>query len=317
MRARCRLSTPPACHRGQLQLLTEQVAGDVGQKGVKAWILQYARADRIDYPDMAAAHGLGQPGHPETGVGPQRQRVAVMIVDTAQDYVHRFQPAPDRLFTILSAGNLATTQEIMNHIQRDLDYAHDTPNLANVRYLFEAAEYVAGISVQVQKEHSETLTKSGISGETTLIIGGQISGQSHGLMLIYPQGNYINASPETPYLQIGESKYGKPALDRIVNPAMSLTEGGRLCLVSLDGTTTRSNITVGPPFEVSLYEKDTLSVACRCKFEEQDPYLIQLREAWNAGVQAAFHKLPGFDWEQQPSLDLSLPAPQVVPNSKN
>jgi putative proteasome-type protease len=74
---------------------------------------------------------------------------------------------------------------------------------------------------------------------------------------------------------------------------------------------------VGPPFEVAIYEKDTLSVACRCKFEEQDPYLIQLREAWNAGVQAAFHNLPCFDWEQQPSLDLSLQSPQVVPNSKN
>jgi putative proteasome-type protease len=94
---------------------------------------------------------------------------------------------------------------------------------------------------------------------------------------------------------------------------MSLAEGARLCLVSLDGTT-RSNITVGPPFEVAIYEKDALSVGYRCKFEQQDPHLIKLREAWNAGVQAAFYNLPGFDWEQQPSLDLS---PQVVPNSKN
>jgi len=231
---------------------------------------------------------------------------------TSYSKMHVFQPGSDRLFIILSAGNLATTQEIMNHIQRDLDYTDDTPNLANVHYLFEAAEYVAGISVQVQQEHSETLSKSGISGETTLIIGGQISGQPHGLMLLYPQGNYINASPETPYLQIGESKYGKPALDRIVNPSLSLAEGGRLCLVSLDGTT-RSNITVGPPFEVATYEKDTLNIGCRCKFEQQDPYLIELREAWNSGVQAAFHKLPVFDWERQPSLDLSL---QSVPRSQ-
>jgi len=231
---------------------------------------------------------------------------------TSYSKMHMFQPAPDRLFTILSAGNLATTQEIMNHIQRDLDHADDTPNLVNVRYLFEAAEYVASISVQVQKEHREALSKSGISGETTLIIGGQISGQPHGLMLIYPQGNYINASPETPYLQIGESKYGKPALDRIVDPSMSLTEGGRLCLVSLDGTT-RSNITVGPPFEVALYEKDALSLACRCKFEQQDPYLTQIRDTWNAGVQAAFNNLPAFEWERQPSLDLSL---QSVPHAK-
>ena len=235
---------------------------------------------------------------------------------TTYSKMHVFKPAPDRMFILLSAGNLATTQEIMNHVQRDLDYANGAPNLANVRYLFEAAEYVARISVQVQREHSPTLAQSGISGETTLIIGGQIAGQPHGLMLIYPQGNYINASPETPYLQIGESKYGKPAVDRIVNPSMSLAEGGRLCLVSLDGTT-RSNITVGPPFEVALYSRDTLDIGCRCKFEEKDPYLIQLREAWNTGIRSAFHNLPTFDWEQQRSFDLPLQSMQGTPTSQN
>ena len=101
--------------------------------------------------------------------------------------------------------------------------------------------------------------QSGVSGETTLLIGGQIAGQPHGLMLIYPQGNYITSSPETPYLQIGESKYGKPALDRIVHPGLSLNQGARLALVSLDATT-RSNITVGPPFELATYEKDSLTM---------------------------------------------------------
>ncbi len=225
---------------------------------------------------------------------------------TTYSKMHVFNPTPERLFVILSAGNLATTQEVMNHIQRDLDYppGHGT-NLASVRYLFEAAEYVGAISLQVQQEHNNALAQSGVSGETTLIIGGQIAGQPHGLMLIYPQGNYINASPETPYLQIGESKYGKPALDRIVSPSLSLTEGARLCLVSLDATT-RSNITVGPPFEVSLYKKESFAVSCRCTFDAQDPYLIQLRQAWNSGIRNAFLGLPVFDWEQQQSLGLPL-----------
>lgn len=215
---------------------------------------------------------------------------------TTYSKMHVFTPSPDRLFVILSAGNLATTQEVINHIQRDLDYPNGGNNLANVRYLFEAAEYVGGISVAVQQEHGEALNQSGVSGETTLLIGGQITGQPHGLMMVYPQGNYITASPETPYLQIGESKYGKPALDRIVHPGQSLAEGGRLSLVSLDATA-RSNITVGPPFELATYEKDSMTIGCRCKFAEDDKYLISIREAWNSGINRAFDNLPKFDWE--------------------
>ena len=133
---------------------------------------------------------------------------------TTYSKMYVFSPSPDRVFVILSAGNLATTQEVMNHIQRDLDFPSNSPNLGSVRYLFEAAEYIGRVSLEVQTDHSAALTSSGVSGETTLLLGGQIAGQQHGLMLIYPQGNYITASPETPYLQIGESKYGKPAVDR-------------------------------------------------------------------------------------------------------
>ncbi len=213
---------------------------------------------------------------------------------TTYSKMHLFTPADDRLFVILSAGNLATTQEVINHIQRDIDYPTGEPSLANVKYLFEAAEYVGKISQQVQQEHSHAFSKSGVSGKTTLLIGGQIAGQPHGLIMIYPEGNYISSSPQTPYLQIGESKYGKPALDRIADPALQLHEGARLTLVSLDATT-RSNITVGPPFEVAIYPKDTMKLSCRCSFDQSDPYLIQLREAWNSGINNVFSTLPTFE----------------------
>lgn len=216
---------------------------------------------------------------------------------TTYSKMHVFQPAPDRIFVILSAGNLATTQEVINHIQRDIDYPPGGTDLTNARYLFEAAEYVGRLSVQVQQDHSAPLASSGVSGETTLLLGGQIAGQPHGLMLIYPQGNYINASPETPYLQIGESKYGKPALDRIVNSHLTLEEGAKLCLVSLDATT-RSNITVGPPFEIGVYWHDAMSLQHRCKFEQSDPFLVQVRETWNNGIRNAFQSLPGLAWER-------------------
>ena len=222
---------------------------------------------------------------------------------TTYSKMHVFNPAPDRLFVILSAGNLATTQEVINHIQRDLDYPSGKTNLATARYLFEAAEYVGSVSLKVQREHNAALAQSGVSGETTLILGGQIAGQPHGLLLIYPQGNYITSSPETPYLQIGESKYGKPSVDRIVTPSMSLADGARLCLVSLDATT-RSNITVGPPFEVAAYHKDSLTMGMRCKFEADDPYMVGVRDAWHEGIKTAFQGLPHFDWEEQQALPL-------------
>ena len=226
---------------------------------------------------------------------------------TTYSKMHVFQPAPDRLFVILSAGNLATTQEVMNHIQRDIDYPCGGNNLVNARYLFEAAEYVGRVSVQVQREHSAALSQSGVSGETTLLIGGQISGQPHGLMLIYPQGNYITASPETPYLQIGESKYGKPSLDRIVSPGLSLENGAKLCLVSLESTS-RSNITVGAPFEIGIYRKESLILGNRCRFEQNIPYMVQVRRTWNDGIRNAFHALPGFMPEQHSNIVQPDPA---------
>jgi putative proteasome-type protease len=216
--------------------------------------------------------------------------------------MHLFTPAPDRLFVLLSAGNLATTQEIVNHIQRDLDYPNGTENLLSARYLFEAADYVGRVSQRVQGLHCQALQQCGVSGEVTLILGGQIQGQPHGLMMIYPQGNYIEASQTTPYLQIGETKYGKPVLDRLVHYDMPLNDAARLALVSLTSTS-NSNITVGPPFEISLYRADAFQLASRCHFEFHGNYLQQLENAWRVGLQQAFENLPRFEWELRQEIE--------------
>ena len=215
---------------------------------------------------------------------------------TSYSKMHLFTPAPDRLFVLLSAGNLATTQEIINHIQRDLDYPNGTENLLSARYLFEAAEYVGRVSQRVQGLHCQALQQVGVSGEVTLILGGQIQGQPHGLMMVYPQGNYINASRNTPYLQIGETKYGKPVLDRLVHYDMPLNDAARLALVSLSSTS-HSNITVGPPYEISVYLDNEFKLASRCHFEFHGNYLQQLENAWRNGLQLAFDNLPRFEWE--------------------
>ncbi len=221
---------------------------------------------------------------------------------TSYSKMHLFTPAPDRLFILLSAGNLATTQEIINHINRDLDFPSGGENLLSARYLFEAADYVARVSRQVQNLHNQALQQSGVSGEVTLILGGQVQGQPHGLVLIYPQGNYIEASENTPYLQIGETKYGKPVLDRLVQYDMALHDAARLALVSLTSTA-NSNITVGPPFELSIYRSDEFQLATRCHFESDGNYMQQLEASWRQGLQQVFENLPRFEWELRQAAD--------------
>ena len=229
-------------------------------------------------------------------------------VDYISSYskLHVFQPAPDRLFMLLAAGNLATTQEVLNRLRRDLDRAVGThpdqqqsappSSLLSVEYLFEAANYVGQVNLAVQNDHGPALRQVGAAVEATFILAGQIAGQPHQMYLVYPQGNAIMATPETPYLQIGETKYGKPILDRSAAPGMTLNDAARLCLVSLIGTA-RSNLTVGPPFEVAIYPRDSLALAQRLKLTEDSPELTQIANGWDAGLRQAFVNLPRFAWE--------------------
>jgi putative proteasome-type protease len=221
---------------------------------------------------------------------------------TSYSKMHLFTPSPDRLFVLLSAGNLATTQEVVNHIRRDLDYPNGGENLLSARYLFEAADYVARVSLRVQGMHSQALQQTGVSGDVSWILGGQIQGQAHGLVMIYPQGNYIEATQNTPYLQIGETKYGKPVLDRLVSHDISLHDAARLALVSLTSTA-NSNITVGPPFELAIYRMNQFQLSSRCHFEYHGSYLQQLEVAWRQGLQQVFDNLPRFEWESSPDSE--------------
>jgi putative proteasome-type protease len=209
-----------------------------------------------------------------------------------------FAPAEDRVFTILTAGNLATTQEILYRLQRDLD-TQAAGNLCTVNYLFEAAHYLGKLSQLVQAEHSSALSRSGVDGRATLIIGGQLHGQPHGIFLVYPQGNYIPASPETPYLQIGESKYGKPMLDRIMSESLTLDEGAKLALVSLDATI-RSNVTVGMPFEIAMYATGSLALPKRQEIRAESTYYELVKLRWQKGLSETFKQLPNMAWPDHP-----------------
>jgi putative proteasome-type protease len=251
-------------------------------------------------------------------VGLRLEQGLVMAADSRTnagvDYIssfsklHVLQPAPDRIFVLLAAGSLATTQNVLNRINRDLDRAATDSgadgsggtNLLTVDYLFEAAAYIGKLNLAVQDDYGPALRSSGVSAEATFILGGQMANQPHGLYLIYPQGNAIAATDETPYLQIGESKFGKPVLDRFAVPGLPLEEGARLSLVSLLGTA-RSNLTVAPPFEVAIYPRDTLALSHRLKFEADAPELLALSKSWDAALARGFRELPRFDWEHPES----------------
>lgn len=221
-------------------------------------------------------------------------------VDYASIYskMHIFALNPDRQIVLLAAGSLATTQAVVNLIQRDLEDSDAACNLNKVDYLFDAAHYVGGLSTNVQEQHIVAMQRSGFSGEARFILGGQIAGNPHELYLIYPQGNYISTSPETPYLQIGETKYGKPILDRLIFPNTKLEDAARCALVSIDSTM-RSNITVGPPIELVIYRKDSLIIDHYLNLKLSSPFYASLQKRWNEGIKNLFGKLPRFDWEKQ------------------
>lgn len=195
----------------------------------------------------------------------------------------------DRKIILLSAGNLGTTQAVLDSLRRDIKECAVT-NLNTVRYLSEAAEYLGQLSVEKQQRHANA-GQSGFFPAATFLLAGQISGEAHGAYLIYPEGNYIKTSSQTPYLQIGENKYGKPVLDRFLKIDTSLDEVARCCLISMDSTM-RSNASVGPPIDLLIYRKDSLSLDEYYNFQDDDEYLIQVRRVWQEKLSEGFTALP-------------------------
>lgn len=213
-------------------------------------------------------------------------------VDQVSTYskMHTWGIDGQRQFALLSAGNLATTQAVINRIRRDVDHGAET-NLGTVRYMTEAADYLGKVSVKQQSKHTEAGMSAGFNPEATFIFGGQIAGEAPALFLIYPQGNHITTSEDHPFLQIGETKYGKPILDRIIREDTNMDDAIRCALVSMDSTM-RSNVTVGPPIELIAYHTDSLTLSCHAKFEPDDPYLLDLKRQWDEKLTAAFKELP-------------------------
>jgi putative proteasome-type protease len=215
---------------------------------------------------------------------------------TAYRKLHVFDTLEDRIFVLLTAGNLGVSQEVCHWLQRDLAATDGRESLRTATQLFEAADYVGRVSRAIQERHQAAFVSSGVSGDASMILGGQLRGAPHDIFMIYPQGNFIQASEDTPYLQIGENKYGKPMLDRLLTPSLSLGDAARLSLVSLDATI-RSNITVGLPIDLAIYRRDQMAIDRQIRLDQDTPYLNDLRRSWQEGLARVFTELPRFDWE--------------------
>lgn len=216
-------------------------------------------------------------------------------VDHVSSYskMWRYGVPGERQFILCSAGNLATTQAVVAQIESDIENQASV-NLLNVPSLNEASEYIGRLNVECQQQN----TGGGPVYESTFLLAGEIVGSIHGLYLIYSQGNYIKSSEQVPFLQIGEAKYGKPILDRVIQPDTSLDQAVLCGLVSMDATI-RSNLTVGPPIEVASLTAGSLQEARYLSFSENDEYLFNLRTSWNKLVQDSFNQLAPLVWPSQ------------------
>ncbi len=195
----------------------------------------------------------------------------------------------ERQFVLLTSGNLATSQSVISRIKRDIK--REKVNLYSFEHIADVAEYVGELS----REEQEKSQAPSINVESNFILGGQIANHKPAVFQIYPQGNYISTSAGTTFLQIGESKYGKPILDRILTPKTALETSAMCALVSMDSTM-RSNLSVGPPIELTIYEAGSLQPGRFYRFEEDSEYLRQLKKSWDKLLKDSFKKLPPVAW---------------------
>jgi putative proteasome-type protease len=206
----------------------------------------------------------------------------------------RFGIDGERQFVITSAGNLATTQSVIAQVKRDIRNQNPT-SLLTVETIGDAADYIGELSRAVQQKHARNDDHHRGIFEASFIVGGQIGNIRQEIHLVYPAGNHITTSPDTLYLQIGESKYGKPILDRILLRDTSLETAALCALVSMDSTM-RSNLTVGPPIELLVYRRDSQTLRHHHRFSADSEYLRQLKKAWDYKLTEAFCQLPAFNW---------------------
>lgn len=202
--------------------------------------------------------------------------------------MHVFDQPGERELVILSAGNLATSQSVISLLEQRA--GSEGPNVFSTTSMFETAEVVGKTIREVIRRDNPEGKVNHVDFSCSLILGGQIRGENARLFNIYPEGNFIEATQETPYFQIGESKYGKPILDRVVNYQSSLDRAYQCALISFDSTM-KSNLSVGMPLDVAIYRNNELKPCFLDRVDEHNDYFHQLRQQWHRGIQELIHGL--------------------------
>lgn len=211
-----------------------------------------------------------------------------------------YHPAEDRTLVIQSAGNLATTQEVLDRIDRDLADPEAVESLATVDHLFEAALYLGRLSVEVAAAHRPVLSAVGADATCTFILGGQIGDAAPDILLVYPEGNYIRASEDRPFLQIGETKYGKFLLELGTIAHVPLAEAAKVALSSMISTA-RANLSVGPPYDLGIYTADGHTLR-HVRIEADSPFLEELQTLWAGHLLKALADLPNVGHHEHQDL---------------
>ena len=206
-----------------------------------------------------------------------------------------FEKPDDRVIVVLSSGNLAMTQGVINILDRHVHAAEGEKTIWNVDTMYDAAQLVGDALREMQRKDGPYLMQSNIDAGANMLVGGQIKGEAMRLFHVYAQGNFIEATDETPYFQLGESKYGKPILDRVVNSGTPQKEAAKCVLISFDSTM-KSNISVGLPIDLLWLPCDNLRVGLQQRIREGDPYFTMLRSRWGGGLRRVFGELPDPDW---------------------
>jgi putative proteasome-type protease len=206
-----------------------------------------------------------------------------------------FERPGDRVLVLLSSGNLAGTQAVISVLTQRAAVEDGSPTLWTGRTMFDVAGVVSDAMRAIERRDKEHLERSDLAFNASFILGGQIRGEPMRLFRIYADGNFIEAGSDTPFLQTGEAKYGKPILDRVIDRSTSLVDAAKCVLVSFDSTM-RSNLSVAMPIDLICYERDTLEVRMRRRFEPGDSYFGALSKEWSEGVRGVFKRLSEPSW---------------------
>jgi putative proteasome-type protease len=201
----------------------------------------------------------------------------------------------DRVIVTLSSGNLSITQNALNILDQRARSGDNQLNLWNATSMFDIARLIGDSLREVKNRDGAYLMQNNIDSSANFLVGGQIRGEPPRLFEVYSEGNFIEATPDTCYFQIGESKYGKPVIDRVVTRSTGLLEATKCTLVSFDSTM-RSNISVGLPIDLAVYETDALKIRLQRRIDESDPYFQMIHTQWGEGLRRVFAQLPNPDW---------------------